>query len=70
MREVWEYKNANVNHIQSTVSRIEWEFLFGGANVNEKVDILNECLKNIFNNFIRNKIMKCNYKDPPWITDE
>ena len=55
--------------IQSAVSSIDWEFLFRGANVNKKVDILNECLKNIFHNFIPNRILKCNYRDPPWMTD-
>ena len=60
LREVWDYKNANVNHIQSAVSNIDWEFSFHGANVNKKVDILNECLKNIYHNFIPNRIIKCN----------
>ena len=69
LREVWDYKNANVNHIQSAVSSIDWDFIFHGANVNKKVDILNECLKNIFHNFIPNRIIKCNYRDPPWMTD-
>ena len=44
-------------------------FLFPGANVNKKVDILNECLKNIFHNFIPDRIIKCNYRDPPCKTD-
>ena len=47
LREVWDYKNANVNHMQSAVSSIDWEFSLQGANVNEKVDMLNEYLKNI-----------------------
>ena len=46
LREVCDYKNANVNHIQSAVSSTDWEFLFREANVNKKVDILNESLKN------------------------
>ena len=28
LREVWDYKNANVSHIQSVVSSTELEFLF------------------------------------------
>ena len=60
MREVWDYKNANVNPIQIAFSSIDWEFLFRGTNVNKKVDILNECLKNIVHDFIPNKIIKCN----------
>ena len=69
MRKVWDYKNANVNHIQSAVSSIDWEFLFRGASVNKKVDTLNECLKNIFHSFLPNRIIKCNYRGPPWMTD-
>ena len=37
LREVWDYKNANVNHIQIAVSSNDWEFLFHGANVNKKL---------------------------------
>ena len=69
MREVWDYKNANVNPIQIAFSSIDWEFLFRGTNVNKKVDILNECLKNIVHDFIPNRIIKSNYRDPPWMTD-
>ena len=58
--EVWDNKNTNVNHIQSAVSSIDWEFSFRGANVNKNVDISNECLKDIFNNFIPNRIIKLN----------
>ena len=67
--EVGDFKNANVSHIQSAVSSIERDFLFRGANFNKDVDILNECLKNIFCNFIPNRIIKCNYRDPSWMTD-
>ena len=69
LRQVWDYKNADVSHIQSAISSNDWEFLFRWANVDKKVDILNDYLKNTFHNFIPNKIIKCNYRDPPWITD-
>ena len=64
LTEVSDYKNANVNQIQSAVSSIDWEFLFCGAIVNKKVDILNESLKNNFHNFTPNRIIKCNYSLP------
>ena len=47
LREVWDYKNANSSYIQSAVSNTDWDFLFRGADVNKKVDILNEHLKTI-----------------------
>ena len=43
--------------------------MFQEKTVNEKVNILNECLLNVFDNFIRNKKIKFNYKDPPWMTE-
>ena len=68
LREGWGYKNANVNHIQSAVSSIDCDFLFGGTNVT-KVDILNNCLKNVFENFNPNRLIICIYRDSPWMTD-
>ena len=70
MREVWDCKNADdVNHKQSAASSIDREFLLRGANINKKVDIFSECLKNIFHNFIPNRRMNCNYWDPLWMVD-
>ena len=69
IREVWDYKNAKVENIQQSVSGIDWDFMFQGKTVNQKVNILNECLLNVFHNFIPNKKMKFNYKDPPWMTE-
>ena len=44
-------------------------FYFVEPVLMKKLIILNECLKNIFHNFIPNRIIKCSYKDPPWMTD-
>ena len=33
------------------------------------VDILNACLTNIFHNFAPNKVIKCDYRQTPWMTD-
>ena len=69
MRKVWEYKNASAESIQRSVSSIEWDFLFRGKSINKKTDILNECLKNTFHNFVPNKVKKCDDRRPPWMTD-
>ena len=55
--------------IQLSVSGIDWNFIFQEKTVNQKVNILNECLVNVFHNFIPNKKIKFNYKDPPWMTE-
>ena len=61
-------KNASSECIQRSVSSIDWEFLFWGKSINKKVDRVNECLKNIFHNFVPNKLIKCDYRQPPWVT--
>ena len=43
--------------------------MFQGKTVNQKVNILNECLLNVLHDFTPSKKMKFNYKDPPWVTE-
>ena len=69
IREVWDYKNAKVENIQQSVSGIDRDFMFQGKTVNQKLNFLNECLLNVFRNFIPNQKVKFNYKDPPWMTE-
>lgn len=65
-RKERDYKNANVENIQQNIARIVWNFLFHDTTVDTKVQILNESFKNILHNFISNKIIKSDYKEPPW----
>ena len=37
--------------------------------VNQKVNIFNECSLNVFYDFIPNKKIKFNHKDPLWMTE-
>ena len=67
-REVWNYGKANVEGIQRSISGVEWDYLFQGTTVHKKVEILNETLKNIFRNFIPNRTIKCDYRQPQWMT--
>ena len=69
MRVVWDYKTASDESIQRSVSSIDWDFLFWGKSTHKRVDILNECLQNIFHNFAPNKVAKCDYRQPPGMTD-
>ena len=66
-REVWDYKNANAEGIQQSISRFNWKKAFENLSINEKFDLLNATLLNIFRNYIQNKIVKCSYRDPPWL---
>ena len=63
-REVWDCKNANPVCIQQVVSLVNWNDVFIKKTADEKVKSLNNILLNIFRNFIRNKVIKFDYKDP------
>ena len=62
-REDWDYKNANVEGIQNSISLFNWEKAFENLSINEKVSLLNNTLLNVICNHIRKKIVKCSYKD-------
>ena len=47
-----------------------WEKAFENLSINEKVVLLSKTLLNIFGNYNPNKIVKCIYRDPPWITKQ
>ena len=70
VREVWDYRKANVKSIQKAVQTFDWVKTFGNLSVDGKVDFVNETLMNIFRNYIPNKKVKCNYCHPPWMNDK
>ena len=51
------------------MSNFNWNRAFENLSVDEKVELLNETLLNIFWNYIPNKKTKCDYRQPPWMTD-
>ena len=69
VREVWDYNKANLENIKKAVSNFNWNRAFENLSVDEKVELLNDTLLNIFRNYIPNKKIKCDYRQPPWMTD-
>ena len=52
-----------------SVWSVDWNFLFQGTSVNQKVMIFNKHLMNTCHNFIPNTIISCSYRWRPWMTD-
>ena len=48
----------NTEAIQRAISVINWIMALQNKDIDEKLEIMNETLLNIFNNFIPNKISK------------
>ena len=70
IREVWNYCKADAQNIQKAILGFNWRKAFESLSVDSKVDLLNETLLNIFRNCIPNKKIKCDYRQPPWMTDD
>ena len=68
-RQVWHYSRADIENIRLSIDNINWIMTFNNLNVDKQVELFNEYLMNIFNNFIPNEIITLNDKDPPWITN-
>ena len=64
-RLVWDYKRANVESIKRSIELVNWETLFHNKTVHKQVSIFNETLMNIFSNFIPNKYITFDDRDPP-----
>ena len=69
-RLVWDYKHSDEKAIANALDQVDWSFLFFNKNVHEQVSILNRTLINVFSNFIPNKLVTFNDKDPPWMTSD
>ena len=65
-REIWHYKNANIDLIQQAIRDFNWERAFHTKNINEKVPILNNTINNVLSNFIPQENITCAYKKLPW----
>ena len=46
-----------------------WEKLFQHKNIHDQLKLFNETIVNIVSNYIPNKFITCNDKDPPWLND-
>ena len=68
-RRVWFYYRANVSAIKKSIEMYNWHKSFAEISCpSEQVNLLNQVLTSIFNNFIPNKIVKVEPQQIPWIT--
>ena len=58
-REVWHYKDANIELIRKAIDRFNWQKAFSNKNVNEKVDTFNKTILNILSNFMLHETITC-----------
>ena len=64
LREVWHYKDTNIELIWRAINGFDWTRAFSNTSVNEKINIFNIATLNILSNFIPQKILTRDDKDP------
>ena len=52
------------------ISQFNWQGSFTNLPINEQVNLFNSTLKNIFSNFILNKVVTFKDQDPPWFGEK
>ena len=68
-RHVWDFKRANIDSIRKAIKMIDWHFMLLNKNVHEQVSTFNTTLMDIFSNYIPNKYITVDDKNPPWMTE-
>ena len=51
------------------MQNVDWHRLFANKTVHLQVNLLNDIIPNAFTNFVLNKFITCDDRDPPWIND-
>ena len=69
-RLVWDYKRANESVISATLNKVDSKFLFSNKSVKQQVIIFSRTVVNVFSNFVPNKSVTFNHRDPPWMTSD
>ena len=62
---MWDFKRASISSIRKTIKMVDQEFMFLKKHDNEQVAIFNDILMNIFSNYIPNKYVTFDNRDPP-----
>ena len=65
----WDYKKADSTKIRQALESINWERLFHKKDLNAKVIALNETILNVFRNYVPNKYISVDDKDPVWMNE-
>ena len=67
----WDYKSvlnkANSELICRQINQFSWDNKFSNIDVNQKVYLFNQTVKNVLSNFIPHETVICDVQDPAWI---
>ena len=68
-RLIWDCKKADSTNIRKALDMVTWERLFDKKDLNAQVIALNETILNVFRNYVPNKYITVDDKDPVWMNE-
>ena len=68
-RLIWDYKKTDSKNIRKALDSVNWERLFDQKDINAQVVALNETILNVFRNYVPNKYITIDDKDPVWMNE-
>ena len=68
VRKIWYYAKAQKDKIKSALENIEWPTIFAGLDVDDMTQLFTSKCLSILSQYIPNKIITCDDRDPPWMT--
>ena len=69
-RVIWDDSKAETGKIRDIINSLDWNLLFFDRGSEEMTEVFTSVMYSILSSHIPNKTIKCNDKDPPWITKE
>ena len=64
---IWKHEKADADLIKRALIDFDWENKLSLIGINDQVALFNETMVNVMSNFIPNKTMIFDYRDPPWV---
>ena len=66
---VWYYEKADPNNVRKVLDLVNWERLFDQKSIDGQAATFNDTILNTFRNFVTNKYMAIDDKDPVWMNE-
>ena len=67
-RQVWNYPEARVDEIRSSLRDTDWTSIFVDLTADEMTNKFTILIMDLMHRFIPNQMIRCDDRDPPWIT--
>ena len=69
-REIRHYEKSNADLIRRSIDQFFWDIRFAHIDVNHKVHLFNQTIKNIRCNFMPHETVSYDGSDVPWINSK